>query len=81
MKNTIPSPNDAIGKSLREHFKKKDAFFEEILRTHATPPIKGEITPGKIKWRGIQIRVQVQGTRITEWLEQRGKQIGGVFYE
>lgn len=35
--------------------KKVDAAVEYILRNHVTPPIKGEITKGKVRWRGLQM--------------------------
>ena len=41
----------------------------------AEPPIKGEITKGKVRWRGIRIVQQNDGFKYTKWLEQRGKQI------
>lgn len=41
----------------------------------AEPPIKGEITKGKVRWRGIRIVHQNDGFKYTKWLEQRGKQI------
>lgn len=34
--------------------KKVDTAIEYILRNHVTPPIKGEITKGKVRWRGLQ---------------------------
>lgn len=49
--------------------------FITALRTMAEPPIKGEITKGKVRWRGIRIVHQNDGFKYTKWLEQRGKQI------
>ena len=48
-----------------------ESELEKALRENATPPVTGEITAGKIKWRGIQRFVQ--GDNI--WLEQRGVRI------
>jgi hypothetical protein len=45
--------------------------FEEALRTRAVPPIKGEITKGKLKWRGIVMVHQDDA----KWLSQRGERI------
>lgn len=53
------------------------ALFEKGVLENAMPPVKGEITPGKMKWRGIR-RVFNQYTG-QSWLEQRGKRITEVF--
>lgn len=45
--------------------------FEEALRINANPPVKGVMTKGKLKWRGISI--SQQGAE--RWLCQRGQQI------
>lgn len=56
--------------------KKENEIFETALRTMATPPVKGEITKGKLKWRGIVLCQQNNGLEMPQrWLEQRGKQI------
>ena len=55
--------------------KKENEIFEAALRNNAIPKIKGEITAGKIKWRGIRIVQQNDFLRSFKWLEQRGKQI------
>jgi hypothetical protein len=57
-------------------YKWEDEIFISALRVMAEPPIKGEITKGKIQWRGIRMIVQHNdGFKYTKWLEQRGKQI------
>lgn len=48
----------------------------KILRTYAVPPIKGEITAGKVKWRGIKMCNQNTFEYSKTWLEQRGVKIG-----
>ena len=53
----------------------EDEIFISALRVMAEPPIKGEITKGKIQWRGIRIVQHNDGFKYTKWLEQRGKQI------
>tara|TARA_R110002012_G_scaffold94275_1_gene228317 strand:+ start:811 stop:1116 length:306 start_codon:yes stop_codon:yes gene_type:complete len=59
--------------------KQEDRLFTTALRTMAEPPIKGEITKGKIKWRGIKLIRQQIGIDFYSWLEQRGKQISPKF--
>ena len=56
-------------------YKWEDEIFISALRVMAEPPIKGEITKGKVKWRGIRIVQHNDGFKYTKWLEQRGKQI------
>jgi len=73
----MPSLNIAavISHFIQEQQKKEEEIFTTALRTMAEPPIKGEITKGKIRWRGIRIVQQNNGFKYTKWLEQRGKQI------
>ena len=49
----------------------RDKVFEKALRENAVPPIKGKITKGKLKWRGI--RQMSQGN--VYFLTQRGRVI------
>jgi len=64
-----------ISRFIQEQQKKEEEIFTAALRTTAEPPIKGEITKGKVRWRGIRIVQQNNGFKYTKWLEQRGKQI------
>lgn len=45
-----------------------------LHRTIMNPPIRGEITPGKLKWRGIKVKNDGD----LYWLEQRGKRFGSL---
>ena len=60
--------------------KQEEELFITALRTMAEPPIKGEITKGKIRWRGIRLIRQQVGFDSYSWLEQRGKQISPKFH-
>ena len=73
----MPSLNiaDVISRFILEQQKKEEEIFTTALRIMAEPPIKGEITKGKVKWRGIRIVQYKDGFKYTKWLEQRGKQI------
>ena len=73
----MPSLNiaDVISRLISEQQKKEEEIFTIALRIMAEPPIKGEITKGKVKWRGIRIVQYNDGLKYTKWLEQRGKQI------
>ena len=60
--------------------KQEEELFTTALRTMAEPPIKGDITKGKIRWRGIRLIRQQIGLDSYGWLEQRGKQISPKFH-
>jgi len=64
-----------ISRFISEQQKKEEEIFTSALRIMAEPPIKGEITKGKVRWRGIRIVQYNDGFKYTKWLEQRGKQI------
>lgn len=64
-----------VSRFIQEQQKKEEEIFTTSLRTMAEPPIKGEITKGRVRWRGIRIVQQNDGFKYTKWLEQRGKQI------
>ncbi len=74
---------ETIFNLMEEYRKKEEEIFTESLRTNAVPPIVGEITGGKLKWRGIKVAAQHVGFfGFEKWLEQRGKQISPkVVYE
>jgi len=65
---------------IAEMQKQEEEIFTTALRTMAEPPIKGEITKGKITWRGIRLARQQVGFDSYSWLEQRGKQISPKFH-
>jgi hypothetical protein len=60
--------------------KQEEELFTTALRIMAEPPIKGEITKGKITWRGIKLIRQHIGFDTYSWLDQRGKQISPKFH-
>jgi hypothetical protein len=60
--------------------RQEEELLKTALRTMAEPPIKGEITKGKIQWRGIRLIRQQVGFDSYSWLEQRGKQISPKFH-
>jgi hypothetical protein len=73
----MPSLNitDVISFFISEQQKKEEEIFTSALRIMAEPPIKGDITKGKVRWRGIRIVKYDDGFKYTKWLEQRGNQI------
>lgn len=50
-------------------------LFTKALRENAKPPIKGEITKGKLRYRGITLVIQPDGSR---YLAQRGQRISDI---
>lgn len=71
---------DTIKRLQKLEYEDFDAFLEYVLRTEAKPPVKGDLTKGKIKWRGIKLRQKDMGVGYFVWLEQRGNQIGGKYW-
>lgn len=54
--------------------------FEKCVRVMAEPPVKGEVTKGKLKWRGIVLKVKRNDFTSDEyWIEQRGKKISPIY--
>ena len=51
--------------------------LKEWLIFSAKPIIKGKLTKGKLRWRGI--KMIKQKNRV--WIEQRGKRITPFFYD
>lgn len=50
-----------------------ESDIERVLRSNVVPPIKGEITKGKLQWRGISSVVYVVGQIYPIGIMQRGK--------
>lgn len=66
---------------VRQKQKIIDDFLKEQLK-RVEPPIKGEITKGKLKWRGVRLGVQDTTTiKKRYFLIQRGVEIGDSIYE
>jgi hypothetical protein len=53
-----------IEKQISEYHKVLEPEIEKILRTRVKPPIKGEITKGKVKWRGLSLVWAREGVEI-----------------
>ena len=52
---SIAQAHKAADEARREMILKEEEWIRCIIREKATPPIKGEITPGKLRWRGIKL--------------------------
>lgn len=61
-----------IQEELVEKYKELDLRIEYALRNKIDKPIKGEITKGKLKWRGIALGVYKSGECVGYALLQRG---------
>ena len=70
--------NQLMGNLISEVVKKEDDFLTQQLK-YAWPPIKGDITKGKLKWRGIKLIEQRTNYSCSKWLEQRGIILGDKF--
>lgn len=55
----------------------KEEWVKRTILSQATPPIKGEVTKGKLRWRGIHQKIKLMPNQcmITE-LWQRDKCLG-----
>ena len=42
-------------RQIDEFYKKVYEIVEKILRNYVMPPVKGEITKGKTRWRGLAL--------------------------
>lgn len=68
-----------ITHELAEQDKKVEEWTKMVLYTYAVPQIKGDITKGKLKWRGIKL-VAIHNNwgeySTTYEITQRGKLLG-----
>ncbi len=78
--NTASGQGGVIRRLFETLQKIEEETFVTALREMAVPPIKGEITKEKIKWRGIKIVQKQEVIGFKRWLEQRGKRISPVIY-
>jgi hypothetical protein len=69
---------DVSQRLIKEHLQRQEVFLENVLRNNAEPKVKGEITRGKVKWRGIMIIEQKTPNGWNMWVEQRGKRISEI---
>jgi|ERR1035437_350184 hypothetical protein len=67
------------GKIIEEMVHKQNEITEYHLRNTVVPPIKDEITKGKVRWRGLSIGTYNSGLNSTTYLLQRGKQIACLY--
>lgn len=70
--------NEALNAAFKSHTAKVSEILEKSVRENSIPPIKGELTKGKLRWRGIKRIVQNDFLRTREWIEQRGKRISPI---
>ena len=68
--------NNLVRQLTEKLVKKANEELETIVRDFSSPPIKGEITKGKLKWRGIKLEVYQDLGKTTYRITQRGEQIG-----
>lgn len=70
--NIFKTLSDKIQEEIIEQYKELDLRMEYALRNKIDKPIKGEITKGKLKWRGIRIGVFHNDGDVGYALLQRG---------
>lgn len=60
---------ESLQKQIDEFYEKVEKAIENIFRNYLTPPIKGEITKGKIRWRGVKCSLwQEQSDGSKAWI-------------
>ena len=78
----LPSLNiaDVTNRFIKEQSERQNAILEAAIRENAIPPIKGEITKGKVRWRGLRMinKGSVADGFTETWIEQRGKRISPI---
>lgn len=69
---------EEVLRELQERDEKVSEWAKTVICTYATPRIKGEITKGKLKWRGIKLTRVWNSCNFEETytITQRGKQLG-----
>ena len=63
---------------IRKIVKDEDDMFRKAILDFAEPPIKGEITKGKLRYRKIKLIHNDEGLNVKRWIEQRGVKISPV---
>lgn len=66
-------PDDICKDFMLKTFKIREEFIKTWVSVNALPEIKGEVTVGKMKWRGIKIYENIDTHEI--YIMQRDKKI------
>lgn len=72
IKDVFKTLTDKIHEEIAAKYKELDLRIEYALRNKINKPIKGEITKGKLKWRGIRLGVFHNDGDVGYALLQRG---------
>ena len=80
MKELMESYQQTALNAVQESINKQFRALEQSIYEFATPKIKGTITAGKLRWRGIRIETKQSYIDMSSetWISQRGKRIGPV---
>lgn len=73
--NTLEEMHERMLQSLQDYKFRDERIKEEWLRNvlkDALPPIKGKITKGKLKWRGIKLYIHTGARSSMYEVMQRG---------
>lgn len=69
--------NDILSEFIKTGLKQQEDLFKKALIENSVPPIKGEITANKCKWRGIKINYYMATGE--QCITQRGVEISPRF--
>lgn len=69
--------NEYLKSKIEDQIRIQSEILENYVRLNAIPKIKGKLTKGKMRWRGLQIIAKFcTNSGFNEiWIEQRGKRI------
>ena len=71
---------ETVRRIIDSHEAKIYSMLEAYTREFAKPTIKGELTAGKLIWRGIRIISKTDGYTTKFWVDQRGEKISPTFF-
>lgn len=77
--SNLDDMNERVLQSLQGYKFRDERIKEEWLRNvlkDALPPIKGKITKGKLKWRGIKLHIYTEARNSMYEVMQRGVRLG-----
>ena len=74
--NTDIGDSFLIKETQKKYIAYTNEFIERTVREHAVPKLKGEITKGKLKWRGLRLVYQNQMNKTVTKIMQRDKVLG-----
>lgn len=70
---------DKINKRVINELLKQEKYLLEDVMKYSTPKIEGDLTYGKMIWRGIRKITSADKHTLQTWVEQRGERISPIY--